>query len=66
VSWKTDYVMTTYQRLNVLPECADAATVFATTGIAPKSVLKTTALPSGTHLFQGPIHPWMRPTVVAH
>ena len=58
--------MTTYQRLKAVPECADAATVFATTGIAPKSELTTAALPSGTHLFQGLIHSWMRPTVVAH
>jgi plastocyanin len=50
--------------LTAVPECANAGTLFATTGIAPGGELEGAPLSSGTHLFQCLIHPWMRSTVV--
>jgi plastocyanin len=50
--------------LTPVPECANADVLFATTGIAPKGELESAPLPSGTHLFECLIHPWMRTTVV--
>ena len=52
--------------LTAVPECANAGVLFATTGIAPNGELEGAALPSGTHLFECLIHPWMRTTVVVH
>ena len=52
--------------LTAVPECANAGVLFATTGVAPNGEVETAALPSGTHLFQCLIHPWMRTTVVVH
>jgi plastocyanin len=51
--------------LTPVPECANAGTLFATTGIAPGGELETPALAAGTHRFECLIHPWMRATVVA-
>jgi plastocyanin len=50
--------------LTAVPECADAGTLFATTGVAPGGEVETGPLASGTHLFECLIHPWMRSTVV--
>jgi plastocyanin len=50
--------------LTAVPECANAGTLFATTGIIPGGELEGTPLSSGTHLFECLIHPWMRSTVV--
>jgi plastocyanin len=50
--------------LTPVPECANAGTLFATTGVAPGSEVETAPLSSGTHLFECLIHPWMRSTVV--
>jgi hypothetical protein len=50
--------------LTAVPECANAGTLFATTGIAPGGELEGAPLPSGTHHFECLIHPWMRTTVV--
>lgn len=50
--------------LTPVPECENAAALFASTGIAPGGELEGAALPSGTHRFECLIHPWMRSTVV--
>jgi plastocyanin len=52
--------------LTAVPECANAGLLFGTTGVAPNGEVETAALPSGTHLFECLIHPWMRTTVVVH
>jgi plastocyanin len=52
--------------LSPVAECANAGTLFATTGIAPGAELEGVPLAAGTHLFQCLIHPWMRSTVVVH
>jgi plastocyanin len=51
--------------LTAVPECADAGTLFATTGAAPGGEVTTGPLPAGIHRFQCLIHPWMRATVDA-
>lgn len=50
--------------LTAVPECNNAGTLFATTGIAPGGELEGAPLSSGTHRFECLIHPWMRSTVV--
>jgi plastocyanin len=49
--------------LSPVPECANAGTLFATTGIAPGGELEGSPLAAGTHRFECLIHPWMRTTV---
>ena len=49
--------------LTPVPECANAGTLFATTGAAPGAEVETGQLSPGTHRFECLIHPWMRATV---
>jgi plastocyanin len=46
-----------------VPECANAGTLFATTGVAPGGEVDTPALATGVHRFECLIHPWMQATV---
>jgi plastocyanin len=48
--------------LTPVPECADPA-LFGSTLVLPGEELEVEGLPSGTHLFECLIHPWMRSTV---
>jgi plastocyanin len=49
--------------LTPVPECANAGTLFATTGAPPGEQVETAPLSPGTHRFECLIHPWMRSTV---
>jgi hypothetical protein len=51
--------------LTAVPECANAGTLFGTTGVPPDGSLDTAPLSSGVHRFMCLIHPWQRTTVTA-